>query len=74
MKEKESRLSIRISSDELDEIKRNANEAGMTLADYCLSAIREKRGIQPEAFDNISLHRRIKTLENQIATLLANAA
>lgn len=71
---KESRLSIRISPDELEEIKRNASDAGMTLADYCLSAIREKRGIQPDSFDNISLHRRIKVLENQIATLLGNAA
>jgi len=71
---KESRLSIRISPDELEEIKRDASNAGMTLADYCLSAVREKRGIQPEAFDNISLHRRIKALENQIATLLTKAA
>jgi len=74
MKEKESRLSIRISSDELKEIRQDADDAGMTLADYCLSAIREKRGIQPEAFDNISLHRRIKTLENQIVALLDKAA
>ncbi|NJO63774.1 MAG: hypothetical protein HC836_38005 [Richelia sp. RM2_1_2] len=71
---KESRLSIRISPDELEEIKRDASDAGMTLADYCLSAIREKRGIQPEAFDNISLHRRIKILENQIAALIGKAA
>lgn len=71
---KESRLSIRIAPEELEAIKNDASNAGMTLADYCLSAIRDKRGVQPETFDNIALHHRIKTLENQVATLLGNVA
>ena len=71
---KDSRLSIRIAPDELEAIKKDASNAGMTLADYCLNAIRDKRGIKPDAYDNISLHHRIKNLENQLANLLGNAA
>ena len=66
---KESRLSIRVSSEELDGIKKSAQDAGMTLADYCLSAIRDKQGFKPDAYDNISLHQRIKVLEEKFETL-----
>ena len=66
---KESRLSIRVTPEELESIKKSAADAGMTLADYCLSAIRDKQGFKPEAYDNISLHQRIKVLEEKMKLL-----
>lgn len=65
---KESRLSIRIDPIELEQIKQSASDADMTLADFCLSAIRDKMGINPESMDNINLHRRLKKLEESLLT------
>ncbi len=63
---KSSRLSIRVSDEELESIRSSATDAGMSLADFVLNAIRKAQGVKPNSIDLINLHRRIEKIEEVI--------
>ncbi|WP_026730759.1 hypothetical protein [Fischerella sp. PCC 9605] len=66
VEKKDARLSVRISPQELQEIKDFADENGLAFTDFVLGAIRDAMHKKPESEEFVALVRRVAALEKTV--------